>query len=124
MSWKSLQLYIHDIDTSRGGKMSVYVFLKDGFPIQHNKSIKQYHFDINETSHLVSIDVPEGEFAIKLHHDEDRSGNVTKNWTGIFPAEGLAFSSGAKLRFGPPSFTQAKMHFPIEGETHIHMIYP
>lgn len=124
MNWKTLQLNIHDIDNTRGGQMSVYVFLKEGFPVKHQKSLQQYHFDVEQTSHTLNIQVPDQNFALKAHHDEDRSGSVTKNWTGIFPIEGFAFSSGAKIRFGPPSFSKAKMQYPDSGKADVHMIYP
>lgn len=71
-----------------------------------------------------NIQVPDKPFAIKVHHDEDSSGTVTKDWTGFIPAEGLGFSSGAQLRFGPPSFDDAVMTLPNDGKIEINIIYP
>ena len=65
------------------------------------------------------------EFAIKVLHDEDETGKVTKNWTRIIPAEGLGFSQGAKLRFRPPSFARAKVKLSdTSSPITIRMIYP
>lgn len=48
--------------------------------------------------------------AIKIHHDENRDGKVTKNWTRIWPKEGLGFSNGQKLTLtGPPNFKKSKL---------------
>ncbi len=124
MNWKALTLTITDIDFKRPGEVVVMVFQEDGFPKDHQKAIKKYHITPQETRHQINIEVPEGKFALKIHHDEDKSGTMTKNWTGIIPAEGVGFSSGAKVRFGPPSFKAAQMELPESGEVNVPIIYP
>ena len=124
MDWEKVTLTIDDIDFHRGGEMSVYVFLEAGFPIKHQKALKRYRFDVARKSHQLIIAAPNVPFALKAHHDEDRSGTVTKNWTGFIPAEGFGFSSGAKMNFGPPTFKKAMMTLPADLKTHLFMIYP
>ena len=124
MNWKKIQLSIHNIEVKRGGEMGVYVFLKKGFATKHKQAIRSYHFNVINESHKLEIEVPDHTFALKAHHDEDMSGKVTKNWTGIFPTEGFGFSSGAKVLFGPPSFEQAAMTLPTHKAVHLNMIYP
>ncbi|HCS62710.1 MAG TPA: hypothetical protein DIW64_00700 [Cellvibrio sp.] len=124
MNWKTLTLHITDIDIKRPGEIVVMVFQEDGFPKDHEKAIRKYHIDPLEPHHQLSIQVPDGKFALKIHHDEDRSGTMTKNWTGFIPAEGVGFSSGAKVKFGPPSFKVAQMQLPDSGEASIAIIYP
>jgi uncharacterized protein (DUF2141 family) len=124
MNWKSLTLHVTNIDVERSGEIVVMVFQKEGFPKDHQKAIKKYHIDPLEADHQLSIQVPDGKFALKIHHDEDKSGTITKNWTGFIPAEGVGFSSGAKVKFGPPSFNAAQMELPESGETRIAIIYP
>lgn len=124
MDWTKVTLTIDDIEFKRGGEMTVYIFLKDGFPIRHEKALKNYRFDVAQPRHQIVIEVPNEAFALKVHHDEDRSGKITKNWTGLYPAEGLAFSSGAKIGFGPPSFNDAMMSVPDDKKTRLIMIYP
>ena len=124
MNWKKLHITIHDIEVERGGEMSVYLFLEKGFPIKHEQAIKHYRFEVSNTTQELLIEAPDQPFALKAHHDEDRSGTVTKNWTGIIPAEGFGFSSGARMRFGPPSFKQAAMTLPNNQATILNMIYP
>lgn len=124
MDWTKLRLTIDDIEFKRGGEIRVYVFLKGGFPKKHEKALKHYRFDVAQLSHQMIIEVPDVPFAIKVHHDEDRSGKINKNWTGIYPAEGLGFSSGAKIGFGPPSFKKAKMNIPADKKIRLAVIYP
>jgi len=124
MKWNTVQLHVNKIEANRGGIISIYIFLEDGFPVKHDKAIKHYSTETIDSKQSIKIEVPEVPFAIKIHHDEDASGNVTKNWTGFIPAEGLGFSSGAKLGFGPPDFEDAVMTLPETGQVSISIIYP
>ncbi len=120
---------VQQIDTSRGGNILLMLFSEKGFPKVHDDVLSQYSLPVHRdtNSFTVSVSVPNNiqELAIKILHDEDGSGSVTKNWTGIFPREGLGFSNGAKIRFGPPSFKQAKLHIKdIKNTLSIPIVYP
>ena len=58
-------------------------------------------------------DLPEGDYAISLYHDENGNGKMDTNLIGM-PTEPYAFSNDAAGNFGPASFEQAK--FKVEGE--------
>jgi uncharacterized protein (DUF2141 family) len=59
---------------------------------------------------VFKVDNTVDELAIKVFHDEDGNGKVSKNWTGIYPKEGLGFSNKQKLgTFGPPSYDKSKL---------------
>ncbi|WP_082087163.1 DUF2141 domain-containing protein [Teredinibacter purpureus] len=124
MDKTDVSLKVDNIDSSRHGNVVVFVFGEEGFPKEHAKAVTRYVFAAETSTHTLTISVPKArEFAIKVHHDEDDSGTVTKNWTGIIPAEGLGFSSGAKIRLGPPSFKSAKMTSPASGKISIPLRY-
>ena len=57
-------------------------------------------------------DLADGEYAIKLYHDENNNGELDTNFMGI-PAEGYGFSNNAIGSFGPASYTDAR--FTVEG---------
>jgi len=124
MNWTKLTLIIDEIEFERSGEIGIFIFLEDGFPKKHEKAIKRYCFDVTQKSNQLVIEVPDIAFAIKAHHDEDRSGTVTKNWTGIIPAEGLGFSSGARMGFGPPTFNEAMVNIPASNKIRLRMVYP
>lgn len=124
MEWKKASLIINEIDHKRGGDICVYIFMEEGFPKKHDKALKKYCYSATNTSIQFDIHAPDKPFAIKVLHDEDSSGTVTKDWTGFIPAEGLGFSSGAELGFGPPSFDDAVMSLPHNGKIKISIIYP
>ncbi|RJG38280.1 DUF2141 domain-containing protein [Motilimonas pumila] len=120
----SLEVTINNIDTQRPGVIRVYLFTADGFPKRHQQALQQQVFTPSQPVRVSFRQVPE-VFAIKAFHDENNSDSLTKNWTGIFPAEGLAFSNGATLRFRPPSFAKAKLEYSqTSGSIQLKMIYP
>jgi len=52
-------------------------------------------------------DVPKGEYAVSVYHDENSNGVMDKNMFGI-PSEDYASSNNAKGVMGPPKYADAK----------------
>ncbi|WP_211342281.1 DUF2141 domain-containing protein [Litorilituus sediminis] len=120
-----LNLVVEGIDVSRPGSIMVMLFAQSGFPKEHDKALDTQILPVEHSKLSFSFTKVPSEFAIKVLHDEDNSQKVTKNWTQIIPAEGLGFSNGAKLGFGPPSFKQAKLKKNQQlGTISIRIIYP
>lgn len=125
MESKPLTLNVVNIDTSRGGLLHVFVFTQDGFPTRHERAFKTYVGPVTGDTHTLVVSVPTDQsFALKVHHDQDGDYKVTKNWLGILPIEGLGFSSGAKVAFGPPSFDDAHMAYPDTAQVTVPITYP
>jgi uncharacterized protein (DUF2141 family) len=62
-------------------------------------------------------------YAVAVYHDENANHDFDTGFLGM-PLEGYAFSSGARVFLGPPSFDEAKFALPAEGaETVIEMTY-
>ncbi|WP_295892603.1 DUF2141 domain-containing protein [uncultured Vibrio sp.] len=109
------EITVTGIEHDRGGNIIVFVFSEDGFPKKHDLAIQQqtqkakadtmqFLFDMSE------VELNKGEVAIKVLHDEDENGQVTKNWTGIYPAEGLGFSKQQKVTLtGAPVYKHSKI---------------
>ncbi|MDB4975621.1 MAG: hypothetical protein JWN48_3962 [Myxococcaceae bacterium] len=53
-------------------------------------------------------EVPPGEFAITVFHDEDSDTELETNFIGI-PREGIGFSRDARARIGAPDYEAAKL---------------
>jgi uncharacterized protein (DUF2141 family) len=62
---------------------------------------------LGDAARVAFPDVPFGSYAVVVLHDEDDDATLDRNVLGI-PTEGLGFSSGARVRFGPPSFEDAR----------------
>ena len=105
----TLTVTVNGIETHRGGQIMVMVFAEPGFPKNHEKAlIIKSAKDLKDTM-TFSFDIDEQEVAIKVLHDENSDGKVTKNWTGIWPKEGLGFSNGQKVSLsGVPKFNKSK----------------
>lgn len=52
-------------------------------------------------------DLPMGDYALSIHHDENGNGKFDTNPVGM-PIEPYGFSNDAMGNFGPPTFEQAK----------------
>jgi uncharacterized protein (DUF2141 family) len=80
----------------------------EGFPASDAHVVaKQRHPIRGERVRFTFHGVPYGEYALVVLHDEDGDGELARGWQGL-PTEGLGFSSGARIHFGPPSFEDAR----------------
>jgi uncharacterized protein (DUF2141 family) len=57
---------------------------------------------------VVFENLPPGEYALSVIHDENENGELDSNMVGM-PREGFAFGNNAMGMFGPPSFEKAKL---------------
>ena len=70
----------------------------------------------NKQAVAVFEDVPYGEYAIKIFHDENGNEKLDTNFLGI-PKEKFGFSNNVMGRFGPPSYEDARFRFEAEAAT-------
>ena len=61
-------------------------------------------------------DVPLGQYAVAVFHDENGNGDLDANMLGV-PTEGYGFSRDAASTFGPPEFGAAAFDLDSEPET-------
>lgn len=92
------------------GKISVNLFnSEDGFPEDPVKSFGWKTVKIvPDTVVIVFEDLPYGNYAASVLHDENSNGKMEKNFLGI-PQEGFAFSNNYAPRIKSPSFRDAKI---------------
>ena len=62
------------------------------------------------TADCTISELPFGEYAIKLYHDENIDGELNSNFLGI-PTEDYGFSNNASGTFGPADYDDAKFLF-------------
>ena len=64
--------------------------------------------DVNSPTVTWKInDVPFGDYAVAVFHDENRNGKMDKNLLGI-PVEAYGFSNNQRVTFGPPKWEMVK----------------
>ncbi len=54
-----------------------------------------------------------GSYAVASYHDENGNGEFDQTWIGL-PDEGLGFSNGAWIGFGPPAFDEAAVEISAD----------
>jgi uncharacterized protein (DUF2141 family) len=64
----------------------------------------------NRSAQIRVEGLPPGDYAIRVHHDENGDGRLNTGLFGI-PSERYGFS-GRSRRLGPPPFAEAKFEFP------------
>ena len=69
----------------------------------------------NKKAILLFEDLPAGNYAISVFHDEDENGELSTNFLGI-PKESYGASNNAPSRFGPPKWKDARFKV-ARGET-------
>ena len=55
---------------------------------------------------IFEFEVPNGTYTVRVMHDENKSGDLDKNFMGI-PSEPYGISMDGKSRFGPPNYEDA-----------------
>ncbi len=119
---------VDNIDEKKDGQINIFVFKDDSFPKVHSKAIYMQTRKVTKNKEVFHFEISNDfqEIAIKVHHDENLDGMVTKNWTGIYPKEGLGFSNNQKLGFlGPPNYKNSKLNKEqFLNDINITVIYP
>jgi uncharacterized protein (DUF2141 family) len=79
----------------------------DGFP-GAKKAFKIVYEKITHNSSTAEFDnLPDGEYAVSIFHDENNNKIMDKSLIGM-PTEGHGASNDAKGHFGPPAYSDAK----------------
>lgn len=116
-----------NIDGLRNNKgvVGIALFNSDkGFPNDPDKAFKTAKASIKDKkASFVFEDVPYGEYAISVFHDENSNGKMGRTAFGK-PTEGYGASKNPPKRKRPPKFSEAKFKFDKEKvEQVINLIY-
>ena len=105
----TLEVEINHLDNTKG-HLLVSLFDKEkGFLEEESLFRKQTVKQITGLTQKVYFrNVPYGDYALAVIHDENANGDVDSNFLGI-PSEGYGFSGPEKGRIFPPNFKEAKV---------------
>lgn len=120
----SLKVQVKGLRNS-AGVVQFALYDKTGtFPDEHySKYYRLVTAEINNGSSEVSFrDVPAGNYAVNILHDENKNGKIDKGF--ILPREGIGFSNydaiGVTKR---PSFTKASFNLKADTTIQVKIIY-
>lgn len=101
-------LEVSGIKVAKGGELSAGIFRKENFA----KVGKQFIGTVKKVEaakmQIVFKNVPVGNYGMVVFQDIDQNKDLKTNFVG-FPTEPIGFSNDARIRFGPPSFEDAKV---------------
>ena len=109
---------------SREGSLRVKLVAEaDGFPGSDAHVVAKRRVPIDADTVSVAFDgVASGDYAVVALHDEDDDAELDRRLR--LPAEGLGFSNGARIRFGPPSFEDARFELgELDAEVGVELQY-
>lgn len=93
---------------SLNGQIVIGVFNTEKNFLKNGAAVKNYTIAVNEATETIVIkDLPKGDYAISLYHDENSDGKCNRNLLGI-PKEGYGFSNNIKPKLSAPSFKDCK----------------
>jgi uncharacterized protein (DUF2141 family) len=118
----TLTVVIQDVKGTKGKvAIALYndakVFLKAKFKLDSRSVVAQ-----NGEVTLQFENLPAGDYAVSVMHDENENGELDSNFVGI-PTEGFGFSNDAKAMFGPPSYDKCVFQHAAAQRISIHMKY-
>lgn len=104
----ALEILVAGVRSARGSVRVKLVQGDAGFPGSDDGVVEKRRTPAEAGAVRFHLDtLPYGEYALVVLHDEDDDAALGRDWLGL-PTEGLGFSSGARVRFGPPSYEEAR----------------
>ena len=101
------------------GKLRVALFTDETNYLKDSQFAMDTIIYSQERVQVLFANLPAGEYAISIYHDENDNGKLDANFMGI-PSEPYAFSNNAPSRFGPAKYAESK--FTLDQENQIHSI--
>lgn len=103
----SIRVTVDHLRNTKGHLLISLYNGSDGFPDNAAKAIRKQQVSITGNSTVITFnDLPAGNYAVAILHDENDDGKMNTTWVGL-PREGYGFSNNAMGTFGPPSFRKA-----------------
>lgn len=86
-----------------------------GYPDKPDKAFRKTKLAISDHKTAVLFtDLPSGNYAIAILHDENDDQKMNTNFFGL-PKEGYGFSNNVMGTFGPPSHSKASFSYTTPG---------
>ncbi|MCX2718744.1 DUF2141 domain-containing protein [Lentiprolixibacter aurantiacus] len=73
---------------------------------------------VSGITELQISELPEGQYALAIYHDENGNEELDTNWLGI-PKEPIGFSNSKMKTFGPPGFEDCSFLLKADKEIQI-----
>ena len=116
-----LTIKISNIQSMKG-EIKVGIFSTEAAFLKEGKALKNYSIKAEKTSLSFTVaDLPKGEYAISMYHDENSDQKMNTNFIGI-PKEPYGFSNNVKPKMSAPKFKECKFNFQENTTLNIKLI--
>ncbi len=107
LAQNTLTVEVSNLKNNNGTIMIALFKGKNGFPRDEAKAIRKAKVTIkNKKATILFTDLPLGDYAFALFHDENKNNQMDSNILGI-PKEGYGFSTNFKPKMSAPDFDEA-----------------
>lgn len=114
----TLSVQVNNVPSGHGS-VKVAVYDSDDSFLSFDQVLRSDSVNADTGSVVLHIsDLPAGEYALAIFHDENDNGKLDTNWLGI-PREKVAFSKAKMKTFGPPKFKECSFKMSSDHEIHI-----
>ncbi len=119
-SQNTISVKVHNVSSEKG-KINVAVYDSDETFLKFDKVVKTGSAEAHEGVVSLKIEnMPAGEYALAVFHDENANNKLDTNWLGI-PKEKVAFSKAKMHTFGPPKYKECVFSVNSDYEINIEL---
>ena len=122
----ALRIHVDGLRNSNGVVGSIIFKSPDGWPEDKDKSFRHGPTPIHAGERQALVvwgNLPPGDYALAVIHDENRNARLDRNFIGI-PKEGFGFANNPHVGLSAPPFQAAVIHVECPStETSIHIRY-
>lgn len=116
-----LTIKISNIEKLKG-EIKIGVFNTDTHFLKEGAAIKNYSVKVDKNTAVLTItDLPKGEYAVTMYHDENSDDKMNTNLIGI-PKEAYGFSNNIQPRMSAPKYKDCKFSFSENTTLNIKLI--
>lgn len=92
------------------GSLEVAIFATDERFLEEGQALKTISVNVKANSQTVVFrDLPKGNYAVSMYHDENSDGECNRNFMGI-PKEPYGFSNNFRPKFSAPTFKDCQFY--------------
>lgn len=111
----TFMIYVKGVQNTKGNILVSVFNDAEAFPKDENRAAyKIKAVPMMDETIITIYNVPPGDYAVAVMHDENANGKMDKKGLG-FPKEPFGFSNDAMGTFGPPKFKKAKVVVAPQG---------
>ena len=116
-----LIIKISNIEKTKG-EIKVGIFNTDRNFLKEGAAIRNYSVKVDKNTAVLTItDLPKGEYAVSMYHDENSDNECNRNFIGI-PKEAYGFSNNIKPKMSAPKYNDCKFTFEENKTLNIKLI--